>query len=83
MYDGSNRFKLDIHMAYLVFHVDLKAVTSGNLCYRGMQAAYMQSPHFCDMCHVLLYSNYPKNRKAIEKLRLCYTMRFIVYPHEE
>ena len=69
MYDGSNRFKLDIHMAYLVFHVDLKAVTSGSLCYRGMQAAYMQSPHFCDMCHVLLYSNYPKNRKAIEKLR--------------
>ena len=69
MNDGSNRFKLDIHMAYLVFHVDLKAVTSGRLCYRGMQAAYMQSPHFSDMYNVLLYSNYPKNRKAIEKSR--------------
>ena len=69
MHDGSNRFKLDTHIAYLVFHVDLKAVTSGSLCYRGMQAAYMQSPHFSDMYNVLLYSNYPKNRKAIEKSR--------------
>ena len=46
MYDGSNRFKLDIHVAYLVFHVDLKAVTSGSLCYRGMQASLHAEPTF-------------------------------------
>ena len=36
---------------------------------RDMQAAYMQSSHFCDIYNVLLFNKYPKNRKAIEKLR--------------
>ena len=78
MYDGSNRFKLDTHIAYLVFHVDLKVVTRCSLCYRSMQAAYMQSPHFCDMYNVLLYSNYPKNRKAIEKLRQSRMSHYVI-----
>ena len=40
--------------------------------------AYMQSPHFCDMCHVLLYSNYPKNRKAIEKSRQSRMSHYVI-----
>ena len=45
---------------------------------RGMQAAYMQSPHFCDIYNVLLYNNYPKNRKAIEKLRQSRMSHYVI-----
>ena len=39
---------------------------------RDMQAAYMQSPHFCDIYNVLLFNRYPKSRKAMENLgKLC------------
>ena len=34
-----------------------------------MQAAYMQSPHFCDICNVIMFNRYPKHGKAIEKLQ--------------
>ena len=40
---------------------------------RDMQAAYMQSSHFCDIYNVLLFNKYPKNRKAIEKLKTSHT----------
>ena len=43
---------------------------------RDMQAAYMQSSHFCDIYNVLLFSKYPKNRKAIEKLRQAMLSQF-------
>ena len=32
---------------------------------RDMQAAYMQSPHFCDVYNAIMYNKYPKGRKAI------------------
>ena len=36
---------------------------------KDMQAAYMQSPHFCDIYNVLMFNKYPKNRKTVEKLQ--------------
>ena len=45
---------------------------------RGMQATYMQSPHFCDIYNVLLYNKYPKNRKAIEKLRQSMMSHYVI-----
>ena len=36
---------------------------------RDMQAAYMQSPHFCDIYNVIMFNRYPKHRKAVEKLQ--------------
>ena len=33
---------------------------------RDMQAAYMQSPHFCDIYNAIMFNRYPKHRKAIE-----------------
>ena len=35
---------------------------------KDMQAAYMQSPHFCDIHNAIMFNKYPKHRKAIEKL---------------
>ena len=34
---------------------------------KDMQAAYMQSPHFCDIYNVLMFNRYPKCKRAIEK----------------
>ena len=45
---------------------------------RDMQAAYMQSPHFCDIYNVLLFNKYPKNRKAVEKLRQAMLSQYII-----
>ena len=45
---------------------------------RDMQAAYMQSPHFCDIYNVLLFNRYPKNRKAIEKLRQAMLSQYVI-----
>ena len=35
---------------------------------KDMQAAYMQSPHFCDVYNAIMFNKYPKHKKAIEKL---------------
>ena len=45
---------------------------------RDMQAAYMQSSHFCDIYNVLLFNKYPKNRKAIEKLRQAMLSQYVI-----
>ena len=45
---------------------------------RDMQAAYMQSPHFCDIYNVLLFNKYPKTKKAIEKLRQAMLSQYII-----
>ena len=45
---------------------------------RDMQAAYMQSPHFCDIYNMLLFNKYPKNRKAVEKLRQAMLSQYII-----
>ena len=36
---------------------------------KDMQAAYMQSPHFCDIYNVLMFNKYPKSRRALERLQ--------------
>ena len=36
---------------------------------KDMQAAYMQSPHFCDIYNAIVFNRYAKLRKAIEKLQ--------------
>ena len=45
---------------------------------RNMQTAYMQSPHFCDIYNVLLFNKYPKNRKAVDKLRQAMLSQYII-----
>ena len=36
---------------------------------KDMQAAYMQSPHFCNIYNVLTFNKYPKSRRTVEKLQ--------------
>ena len=45
---------------------------------KGMQAAYMQSPHFCDIYNVIMFNRYPKHRKAIEKLQQAMLSQYVV-----
>ena len=45
---------------------------------RDMQAAYMQSPHFCDIYNVIMFNRYPKHRKAIEKLQQAMLGQYVV-----
>ena len=45
---------------------------------RDMQAAYMQSPHFCDIYNVIMFNRYPKHRKAIEKLQQAMLSQYAV-----
>ena len=45
---------------------------------RDMQAAYMQSPHFCDIYNVIMFNRYPKHRKAIEKLQQAMLNQYVV-----
>ena len=45
---------------------------------KDMQAAYMQSPHFCDIYNVLMFNKYPKSRKAIEKLQQAMMGQYMV-----
>ena len=43
-----------------------------------MQAAYMQSPHFCDIYNAIMFNRYPKHRKAIEKLQQAMLSQHVV-----
>ena len=45
---------------------------------RDMQAAYMQSPHFCDIYNALMFNRYPKQRRAIEKLQQTMLSQYII-----
>ena len=45
---------------------------------KDLQGAYMQSSHFCDIYNVLLFNKYPKNRKAIEKLRQAMLNQYVI-----
>ena len=45
---------------------------------RDMQAAYMQSPHFCDIYNAIMFNRYPKHRKAIEKLQQAMLSQYVV-----
>ena len=45
---------------------------------RDMQAAHMQSPHFCDIYNVIMFNRYPKHRKAIEKLQQAMLSQYVV-----
>ena len=43
-----------------------------------MQAAYMRSPHFCDIYNAIMFNRYPKHRKAIEKLQQAMLSQYVV-----
>ena len=45
---------------------------------KDMQAAYMQSPHFCDIYNVLMFNKYPKSRKTVEKLQQAMIGQYMV-----
>ena len=45
---------------------------------KDMQAAYKQSPHFCDIYNVLMFNRYIKNRKAIDKLQQTMLSQYVV-----
>ena len=45
---------------------------------RDMQAAFMPSPHFCDIYNVIMFSKYPKHRKAIEKVQQAMLSQYVV-----
>ena len=45
---------------------------------KDMQAAYVQSPHFCDMYNALMFNRYPKCKKAIEKLQQAMLSQYMV-----
>ena len=45
---------------------------------KDMQAAYMQSPHFCDIYNVLMFNKYPKSRKTLEKLQQAMMGQYMV-----
>ena len=45
---------------------------------KDMQAAYMQSPHFCDIYNAIIFNRYPKHRKAIEKLQQAMLSQYVV-----
>ena len=44
---------------------------------KDMQAAYMQSPHFCDIYNVM-FNRYPKCKRAIEKLQQAMLSQYMV-----
>ena len=45
---------------------------------KDMQAAYMQSPHFCDIYNVLMFNRYPKSRRTVEKLQQAMMGQYMV-----
>ena len=45
---------------------------------KDMQAAYIQSPHFCDRYNVLMFNRYPKCKKVIEKLQQAMLSQYMV-----
>ena len=45
---------------------------------KDMQAAYMQSPHFCDIYNAIMFNRYPNHRKAIEKLQQAMLSQYVV-----
>ena len=45
---------------------------------KDMQAAYMQSPHFCDIYNVLMFNKYPKSRKTLERLQQAMRGQYMV-----
>ena len=45
---------------------------------KNMQAAYMQSPHFCDIYNAIIFNKYPKHRKAIDKLHQAMFSQYVI-----
>ena len=45
---------------------------------KDMQAAYMQSPHFCDIYNAINFNRYPKHRKVIERLQQTMLSQYVV-----
>ena len=45
---------------------------------KDVQAAYMQSSHFCDIYNVLMFNRYPKCKRAVEKLQQAMLSQYMV-----
>ena len=45
---------------------------------KDMQAAYIQSPHFCDIYNVLMFNRYPKSKRVTEKLQQVMPIQYMV-----
>ena len=45
---------------------------------KDMQAAYMQSPHFCDIYNAIMFNKYPKHKRAIEKLHQAMLSQYLI-----
>ena len=45
---------------------------------KDMQAAYMQSPHFCDIYNAIMFNKYPKHKRAIEKLHQAMLSQYVI-----
>ena len=45
---------------------------------KDMQAAYMQSPHFCDIYNAIMFNKYPKHKRAIEKLHQAMLNQYVI-----
>ena len=45
---------------------------------KDMQAAYMRSPHFCDIYNAIMFNKYPKHRKVIEKLHQAMLSQYLI-----
>ena len=45
---------------------------------KDMQAAYIQSPHFCDIYNVLVFNRYPKCKRVIERLQQAMLSQYMV-----
>ena len=43
-----------------------------------MQAAYMQSPHLCDIYNAIMFNKYPKHKRAIEKLHQVMLSQYVI-----
>ena len=45
---------------------------------KDMQAAYMQSPHLCDVYNAIMFNKYPKHKRAIEKLHQAMLSQYVI-----
>ena len=45
---------------------------------KDRQAAYMQSPHFCDIYNAIMFNKYPKHRREIEKLHQAMLSQYVI-----
>ena len=64
----------------IMIHINRKYLKRMHLpcSLKDMQAAYIQSPHFCDIYNVLMFNRYPECKRAIEKLQQAMLSQYMV-----